>query len=300
MKKGAIIVVICLLMILFVISAGCITDETNNKNDTKKNHAPSILNFEVLNSWPTGYDIKWNVTDEDIDNLTVSLYYSYDNQTTWEELNTFQLNNWQIWWDFPDTGKNEEFVIKIVVSDGYLESKQISRKITAIPIRKHYKYIIEIIPEHSGWNLLYLPAIILPNGSLSEINEELNSGNIKIIETSHGHAIKINTSTEFKISGELSLSKLDSEYEYTPSFSMFSANQTENSIDTSDFPDEFSNYNNQIGTVWLYYKNSQGWGNISIKIEFEFRGFGQINQAVWGKISEGWQEKEIYEEIIPV
>jgi hypothetical protein len=395
MKNGTINVFVCLLIILFIVLGGCITNETNNKNGSKKNHSPSILNFEVLddlpigyeiqwnvtdedmdnltvtlsysydnqstwkeihtfqsnemrikwnfpdtgkkeefvikivvsdgklkseqiskilitnpypviinfevvNGWPTGYYIQWNVTDEDLDNLTVSLYYSYDNHTTWEEILITSIIDNRIWWDFPDTGKKEEFVIKLVVSDGKFKSEELSRKLTSIPLIKHYKYTIEIIPNNSDWNIVYLPAIKLYNDSISELINKLEPKNFEIVKTQYGQALKINTSQNITFSGELSLSKLDSEYIGDHSFDMFIANQTGNPIDTNDFPDEFKGYHFKDGIVWLYYNNSKGIGNISIKLKFDFDGFGEINQAVWGEISVGWQQKEVYTEMIVV
>jgi hypothetical protein len=294
-KSGTINVIACIFVILIVIISGCIEDDSNKKNDIKKNHPPLILNFEVRNSWPTGYDILWNITDQDMDNLTITLYYSFDNQTTWIHIDTFNFTEGQTWWDFPDTGKKEEFVIKIFASDLEDTVQNISEKYIAYPMTHRYSYSIEINPESSEWNLLYLPTIILSNNSISKINEKIVSESFSIIETPHGPAFEINTSSYLHLSGEIILTKLDSEFGSDHLLSMFTAYDSHRVIDTKNFTDEFRKYNREVGQVWVYYNNSYGYGNISIKLEFGFSGFGAIYKATWGEISVGWQEREIYE-----
>jgi hypothetical protein len=299
----SLMIFIFLIVIILIINCGCL-DENGNDKKSKKNHAPTINNMSIAEEdWPNSYQISWNVTDEDEDNLIINLYFSYDNQSTWKHLNTFEINEGKTWWNFPDTGKKETFFIKINVSDGKLESEEISKSIIAKPIIKYYEYSIEIIPEESGWNLIFLPVIQLDNNSLSSINEKLDLENIGLIETLYGTALRINTSNRILISGKLNLSKLDSEYISSHGFSMYNCypfNISANPINTNEFPDEFKSYNRKVGKVWLYYNNSKGFGNISIKLKFDHRSIGEINYAIWGKVSIGWQEKEVYEEVIVV
>jgi len=76
---------------------------------------------------------------------------------------------------------------------------------------------------------------------------------------------------------------------------MFAAYDSYKIIDTRNFTNEFREYYRELGLVWVYYNNSNGSGNISIKLKFDFSGFGAILQAIWGEVTVGWQEKEVYE-----
>ena len=295
MRNKPISVLLCLILIFMIFLGGCVTTEEESENGTEKNHAPTINDFSIAESWPIGYQISWNVSDEDKDNLTISLYFSYDNQTTWIHINTFKDNVGETWWNFPDTGKKEEYFVKIVVYDSEESVENITEKYVSYPMIHRYSYLIEITPNSSDWNLLYLPVILLSNNSISEINYKLDSNNIQIVETPYGPAIEINTSTYLRLSAEISLTKLDSEYAFGHSLSMFAAYDSYKIIDTRNFTDEFREYYRNLGRVWVYYNNSNGSGNISIKLKFDFSGFGAIFQAVWGNVSVGWQEKEVYE-----
>ncbi len=289
----------CILIILVLIlsSLGCITENNNNekKKNTEENHEPSIIVFDIIEEpWSKDYRIIWNVTDEDDDNLTINFYYSTKNNT-WTHLITTNFKDGVEYWRFPDEGKTEKFVIKIIVSDGQDVTENTSEEFIFHPFIKHYYLNIEIIPNNSDWNLLYLPAIKLDNNSLSEINEGLDSESIEIIETSYGKALMINTTKEIKLSAELSLTTQDGEYDREHSFTMFKMNRSQSQIDTSGFPNEFRDYISSSGSVWIYYNNANGSGNITIKLKFEYDSAGSINQAVWGDLAIGWQEKIVYE-----
>ncbi|MFX0207090.1 MAG: hypothetical protein ACFFDT_13965 [Candidatus Hodarchaeota archaeon] len=105
----------------------------NNTLDWLKEDAPTVTvaspnGGESLSETET---LSWTASDADGDSLTYSVYYSADNGGTWALLAS-GLTNTSIDWDTTTVPDGEEYLIKVVVSDGTLTAEDQSDDVFTI------------------------------------------------------------------------------------------------------------------------------------------------------------------------
>jgi hypothetical protein len=99
----------------------------NNTLDWLGPHAPS-----VTVTYPNGGEtlegevaLAWSATDLDDEDLTFSVYYSNNGGTNWT-LITSGLTNQTLLWDTTTVSDGDEYMIRVVVSDGLLTGEDSS------------------------------------------------------------------------------------------------------------------------------------------------------------------------------
>ncbi|MFX0208315.1 MAG: hypothetical protein ACFFDT_20190 [Candidatus Hodarchaeota archaeon] len=105
----------------------------NNTLDWLKEDAPTVTvdspnGGESLSETET---LSWTASDADGDSLTYSVYYSADNGTSWAFLIS-GLTNTSIDWDTTTVPDGEDYLIKVVVSDGTLTAEDQSDEVFTI------------------------------------------------------------------------------------------------------------------------------------------------------------------------
>ena len=105
----------------------------NNTLDWLKEDAPTITvdspnGGESLSETET---LSWTASDVDEDSLTYSVYYSAENGTSWALLASGLINT-SIDWDTTTVPDGEEYLIKVVVSDGTLTAEDQSDEVFTI------------------------------------------------------------------------------------------------------------------------------------------------------------------------
>jgi len=125
--------------------------EFKNQTDILKTfnisqNAPSISELNVVNISKDVYNVSWNASDSDGDNLTYSIYFSTDNKTTWDLL-VLDINESSIILNFTSSPEGD-YSIKVVVSDGFNLGEKVYNETLVISNRAPYVSITSP-PENS-------------------------------------------------------------------------------------------------------------------------------------------------------